>query len=272
MIDASIRRLCILALSLVATPAHSVQPPGPEAFLVLAVNQNMVGYCHARLRPDTVVLRGSLSAETLKAEQAAAQIEEQLGTIRTAVDEAGGTLVPLARTREIDPEAVAALLQQGQGKPFRSTQTIEILLPDETGLDALIDRLLLLGIGAPSQTGGRGSQPQPLVSYRISEPDAQVARLRQDCRRDAVTRWCRQRVSPVNLDACIAALTDFGDYLQADGFSLQPVTPVPGLFAERLVRLGSPHEQRSAEPLDVPSADPVELRGQLTLRLRVPDL
>jgi len=266
--------LCALAAGAIATRALCAPAPGPEAFLALAVSQTLVGHCRIRLTPDTVVLRGSLTVDTLKAEQAAEQIGRQLTAIRAAVCEAGGTLVALGRSREIDPQAVAALLAQGEGKPFHSVQSIEILLPDETGLDRLIDRLLVLGMGAPipAGTSGRRPGPQPLVSYRVSDPGAQIVAMYQACRQDAVSRWCLQRVSRANRGGCEEALNGFAHYLRDGGISLLSAPPVAGIPGDIPARPGLQPDQTVSQPLDLPTSGPIEIQGQVTLRVEVPDL
>jgi hypothetical protein len=224
----------LLALALDARVART--DDDGLAYVLQAVNQSMTASCEAELRPDRAVVVGGLSASALKPSEATAVLDRLVAASRRFVEERGGQLNLLERTRAVRSTPRDPAQPQAPA-PFVTVQRLEAEVPAEQDVDVLLEGLLKLGLDQygrelvldPSAEARHGGYrpAQAVVRYRISRLRERVAEIHDQCRLAALAAWCATAVPHPEREACAAALGRIADRFATQAFTLR-ARPLPG--------------------------------------------
>lgn len=218
------------------------------------------GACEATLRPDRAVIVGGVSSRSLLPTQADAQLERQLGEIERTVEVEAGVVRMLERVR-----AIVEYGPRGQNEPvdqpYLLVQRLEIAFPLDVDLDAILERLLPLGLdryGNDLNIRGYSNDPKIVVRYRFSDFARSLDRARLNCRDALVLEHC----STANAQAfCSADHPEAYFVVEQLSMQSQPVVQSNGDIAPLTVRW--PAQGNAPELM---GAIDLELSGQISVR------
>lgn len=145
--------------------------------------------CAVDLKPDTTVISGAVTAESVRPTAAKAQLERQLAELRKYAASVGGELALQEAVRTVtrnEPPVPDA-------QPFRLLQRLEIAFPASVEIDPILEQVLQLGLdryGDDIGLYGYSGEPQPVVRYRFAHAGEAVKTILQGCRQQALAEWC----------------------------------------------------------------------------------
>ena len=168
------------------TPIRHVAPPQPPMI------HRIVGDCTGEARPDRVVIAGAMTAEGLKPAEAQAQLDRQLGELKSYVDAEGGRLELLERVRAAGATGGPSHSRY-QTLPFLAMQRLEIEFPASIAVDDAFERVVSLGLdrfGSNIRVDRVNRRRNVAVRYRFSALRDDLDRIVAQCRVEATARWC----------------------------------------------------------------------------------
>lgn len=275
---------------LVAAAAAAEQAPAKDdtgyAYVVRAVNQVMTAPCSAELRPDRAVILGGISATSLKPTEAAAQLERQIGEIRKYVSQKGGSLLLQERLRGVRAGPRDPVRPSQDLLPFVAVQRLEVELPVEADVDAVLEGLLQLGLDqygkevrldAGQEARSRDATPRVVVRYRFSRLHLELEEIQRRCRTAAVEKWCEESVPFPEQRVCAQALGRIAHRFVTRSLALRSQAVPRGEGGLSPIHLsypwpGGPTEGETLSRVHVSTpdgqAEDLEPLGNVTLRLQ----
>lgn len=284
--------LVLPVLPAVAAGPGEEGPAGADAYLLRAVSQAMTAPCSAELSPDRAVITGGITATSLRPSEARAQIEKQLAQIGKYVSEKGGLLRSLERVRAVRGLARDPARPDRDPLPFVMVQRLEVEMPAEADVDAVLEGLLQLGLdqfgrelrldpGDDPRSGYRDTSAKAVVRYRFSRLAEALDDVRNQCRAAAQARWCETNAPSPERKVCVDALARLAPHFATQAMILrsQPVARADGGLApvqlsypwasdpEPIGRHGLPGWRAPTEEVELLGHVPLRLQGSITVVL-----
>jgi hypothetical protein len=147
------------------------------------------GACSLEVRPDEAVIAGGVAVAGLKPTEATAELDKQLELIGTTVGENHGRLTFLERARTIKNPSPSG---NDREPPFEVVQRLQAEFPADAPVDAILEKLISMGLDRFGENVLRAntSRREVVVRYRITNFDARVAALEENCTLAAWKNWC----------------------------------------------------------------------------------
>jgi hypothetical protein len=221
----------------------------------------LFGTCSLEIVPAKAVIVGGVAVAALKPTEAAAQLDKQLDAIRKYVEEQHGQLQLLERVRTVKNPPPNG--PESHDPPFQEVQRLEVAFAADAPLDAILDRLMELGLDRYGENvlNTNNARREPIVRFRIADWDAKMRKLQEQCTLDAWKKWCATGLAK---GVCHSEIPPAD--LQLQSFNVHSVESV--LYPDGGVRPWnfsfSPH-QPILEPPDLLGNVSVHLNGNVNL-------
>jgi hypothetical protein len=166
----------------VGTPTARMVPRG--SFPV-----QLFGSCTGEIAPSLVVIAGGVAQQGLKPLDTSAELDKQMSAIAKYIDENHGKLVLFERVRTLKNPAPYGSSDPGQ--PFEIIQRLHVELPLSAPIDAILQRLLELGLDRFGETvlSANGHREEAVLN-RVTDVDSFTHAMEQRCVADAWKTWC----------------------------------------------------------------------------------
>ena len=242
-------------------------------YIVRSLNQAMTGPCSGEVRPDRVVVVGGVTAESVKPSEAKAQIEKQLQEIERYVSQQGGTVHVMERVRTVQSNPHDGSHMKMEQLPFVVIQRMEVEFPLEVDIDAVLERLLQLGLdryGRNVRPTYRGSASSVIVHYRFSDLSKKLKDIHQQCKTRALRQWCEMNAPASEHTSCTRALTGIAHRLMTQRLMLQsqPVLREQGTISP--FQISYPWNEAQLSTIELVGDVPLRLHGTITVKLPRP--
>lgn len=258
------------SLLMQAKPSGEPSSSGDPAFVyaVRALNQSLTAPCQVEIQPDRALIVGGVTVEGLKPLEVKAQLDKQLAAMEKYVEEQGGELrrLDLIRAvRESRHEQRGTVLEE---TPFILLQQLEIEFPLGTEIDAILERVLQLGLdrfGRNVTIGHRDANPKVVVRYGFSKVEGVLTEALHSCQQQAWEGWCARNVLSHEVKECNTAGPLVRRFFLVQSFQLQsqPVQTESSGYTPLYVNFPWNANQLAAlEPL---GARPLRLTGTLSI-------
>ena len=231
-------------------------PAGPQLM-------QLSGTCEIAAMPDIAIISGGVSSGALKPIEAAEQLDKQLAVIKTYLEETRGQLQLLERVRTL---ANPSSKSNERESPFQVVQRLHVQLSSDAPFDAILQRLIELGLDRFGDNVLDSSRRAAVISYRFGNFDDKMHDLQKHCVASAWKEWC---AAPTSGGACPSEQPPAT--LQPQSFSVRST--------ERLLRAdggGAQYwqftyagAQRSAEPPELLGKIVVKFNGTIALTYRL---
>jgi hypothetical protein len=213
------------------------------------------------LAPAKAVVVGGVAAGGLKPTEAAAQLDKQVEMIRKYVEEQHGRLQLLERVRTAKNPSPNG--RETPDPPFQEVQRLEAAFAADAPLDAILDRLIELGLDRFGENvlNPNNSRREPVVRFRIADWDDKMRDLQNRCTANAWKNWCDTDAAK---DICHSD-TPPAD-LQLQFFNVHSVETV--LYPDGGVRrwdFNVTPQQRTLDPPDLLGNITLHLNGRVNL-------
>ncbi len=258
--------VAVLSLAISGVPessARTAQPANQQGeFYPRPAFFQISGTCATEVSPDQAVIVGGVSSSALKPEDAVNQLEKQLASMRAYLSEKHGELQLMERVRTLKNP------QQGREEsepPFQVVQRLQIKLPADAPVDAILQKLIELGLDRFGENVlNNSNRREAVIRFRIGDLDAKLKELQQRCTVNAWKQWCSTQASdgfctsetpPPDLDLLSFNVRSKETLMRPDGGSAP-------------WQLSVNRAQRSQEPADLLGAVTVHLEGNIFLTYR----
>ncbi len=243
------------------------------AYIVRSLNQAMTAPCSGEVRPDRVVVVGGVTAESVKPSEAKAHIEKQLQEIQRHVSQQGGTVHLMERVRTVQSNPHDGSHIKMEQLPFMVIQRLEVEFPLEVDIDAVLERLLQLGLdryGRSVRPTYRGSASSVVVYYRFSDLSKKLKDIHQQCKTGALRQWCEMNAPASEHTSCTRALTGIAHRLMTQRLMLQsqPVLREQGMISP--FQISYPWNEAQLSTIELVGDVPLRLHGTITVKLPRP--
>ena len=192
------RRLSALALALTClcatSSAHAQEQAAvgiPTARMVPrgSIPAQLFGSCTGEIAPSIAIIAGGVAVQGLKPLDTSADLDKQMAAIAKYVEENHGKLILLERVRTLKNPAPYGSSDPGQ--PFEIVQRLHVELPVSAPVDAILQRLLELGLDRFGETVlSANGHREEAVLYRVTDLDSFTHAMEQRCIADAWKTWC----------------------------------------------------------------------------------
>jgi hypothetical protein len=192
------RRLSVLALALTCLCAASSARAQEQASVGIPTARivprgsfpaQLFGSCTGEIAPSIAIIAGGVAVQGLKPLDTSADLEKQMAAIAKYVDENHGKLILLERVRTVKNPAPYGSSDPGQ--PFEIIQRLHVELPVSAPVDAILQRLLELGLDRFGETVfSANGHREEAVLYRVTDVDSFTHAMEQRCIADAWKTWC----------------------------------------------------------------------------------
>jgi len=161
----------------------------------------LFGSCTGEIAPSMAVIAGGVAVQGIKPLDAAADLDKQMASIAKYIDENHGKLILLERVRTLKNPAPYGSSDPGQ--PFEIIQRLHGELPLSAPIDAILQRLLELGLDRFGETVlFANGHREEAVLYRVTDVGSFTHAMEQRCIADAWKTWCSAAATK---DACKSA-------------------------------------------------------------------
>jgi hypothetical protein len=161
----------------------------------------LFGSCTGEIAPSLAIIAGGVAVQGLKPLDASADLDKQMAAIAKYVEENHGKLILLERVRTLKNPAPHGSSDPGQ--PFEIVQRLHVELPVSAPVDAILQRLLELGLDRFGETVlSANGHREEAVLYRVTDLDSFTLAMQQRCIADAWKTWCSTTAAK---DACKTA-------------------------------------------------------------------
>ena len=158
----------------------------------------LFGSCTGEIAPSMAIIAGGVAVQGLKPLDTSADLDRQMAAIAKYVDENHGNLILLERVRTVKNPAPYGSSDPGQ--PFEIIQRLHVELPVSAPVDAILQRLLELGLDRFGETVlSANGHREEAVLYRVTDVDSFTNAMEQRCIADAWKTWCSAAAAK---DAC----------------------------------------------------------------------
>jgi hypothetical protein len=149
----------------------------------------LYGSCTGEVAPTVAIIAGGVAVYGIKPVDAADNLDKQLDAIRKYVEENHGKLVLLERVRTLKNPAFNG--SSDTGPPFEIVQRLHVELPVSAPVDAVLQRLLELGLDRFGETVlATNNRREEAVLFRIGNLDSALHEMQNRCIGDAWKNWC----------------------------------------------------------------------------------
>jgi hypothetical protein len=149
----------------------------------------LYGSCTGEIAPTVAIIAGGVAVDGIKPLDAADNLDKTLEAIRKYVEEKHGKLILLERVRTLKnpgPNNSSDVVA-----PFEVVQRLHVELPVSAPIDAILQRLLELGLDRFGETVlAANGRREEAVLYRIDNLDSALHEMERRCIEDAWKKWC----------------------------------------------------------------------------------
>jgi hypothetical protein len=172
-----------------STPATLVTRGTPLQIAPGPLFAQLYGSCTGEVAPTVAIIAGGVAVYGIKPLDAADNLDKQLDAIRKYVEENHGTLILLERVRTLKNPAFNG--SSDTGPPFEIVQRLHVELPVTAPVDAVLQRLLELGLDRFGETVlATNNRREEAVLFRIGNLDSALHEMEHRCIEDAWKKWC----------------------------------------------------------------------------------
>jgi hypothetical protein len=165
-----------------------------------SIPAQLFGSCTGEIAPSMAIIAGGVAVQGLKPLDTSADLDKQMAAIAKYVEENHGKLILLERVRTLKNPAPYGSSDPGQ--PFEIIQRLHVELPVSAPIDAILQRLLELGLDRFGETVlSANGHREEAVLYRVTDLDSFTHAMQQRCVADAWKTWCSTTAAK---DACKA--------------------------------------------------------------------
>jgi hypothetical protein len=168
----------------------SASPPARQRAEIPGQTQffQISGACETEMSPDQAVILGGISSSALQPTDAVDQLEKQLGLMRSYVAEKHGKLELLERVRTLKNPQPG---KEEADPPFQVVQRLQATFPADAPVDAILQKLIALGLDrfGDNILNNYGNRRDVVVRFRVSDLDAKLKDLQQQCTLIAWKQW-----------------------------------------------------------------------------------
>jgi hypothetical protein len=166
-----------------------------------SLSAQLFGSCTGEIAPSMAIIAGGVAVQGLKPLDTSADLDKQMAAIAKYVEENHGKLILLERVRTLKNPAPYGSSDPGQ--PFEIIQRLHVELPVSAPIDAILQRLLELGLDRFGETVlSANGRREEAVLYRVTDVDSFTHAMQQRCVADAWKTWCSTAAPK---DACKSA-------------------------------------------------------------------
>ena len=166
-----------------------------------SIPAQLFGSCTGEIGPSIAIIAGGVAVQGLKPLDTSADLDKQMAAIAKYVEENHGKLILLERVRTLKNPAPYGSSDPGQ--PFEIVQRLHVELPVSAPVDAILQRLLELGLDRFGETVlSANGHREEAVLYRVTDLDSFTHAMQQRCIADAWKTWCSTTAAK---DACKSA-------------------------------------------------------------------
>jgi len=191
--------ISVLVIVSVFAGGVKAQSSAPSAAFVLAKvieppqYFSMGGTCTTEISPSEAVILGGVSSAALKPDDAIAELDKQLGLMKSYVSEKHGEIQMMERARTLKNPQPGI---QKSDPPFQVVQRLQILLPANAPVDAILEKLIELGFDRfGDNVLNNYNRREIVIRYRFADFDAKLKELQKECIADAWAEWCSTQTS-----------------------------------------------------------------------------
>jgi type IV secretory pathway VirB2 component (pilin) len=149
----------------------------------------LFGSCTGEIAPSVAIIVGGVALQGLQPLDTSTNLDKQISAITKYVDDIHGKLVLLERVRTLKNPAPNGSSDNGQ--PFEIIQRLHVELPVSAPVDAILQRLLELGLDRFGETVlSANGHREEAVLYRVNDVDSFTHAMEQRCVADAWKTWC----------------------------------------------------------------------------------
>jgi hypothetical protein len=149
----------------------------------------LFGSCTGEIAPSMVLIAGGVAVQGLKPLDTSGELDKQMAAIAKYIDENHGKLVLLERVRTLKNPAFNG--SSDTGPPFEIVQRLHVELPVSAPVDAVLQRLLELGLDRFGETVlATNNRREEAVLFRIGNLDSALHEMEHRCIEDAWKKWC----------------------------------------------------------------------------------
>ena len=247
----------------------------------------ITGQCTVTVKPDEASITVGLDGEGDTPEEARRAMDAVRGKIRALAGEHRGRVKEQEMIRMMrggDPLPTPALPPgmsvmppaPAPGKTFVFSQRLDLEFPLSAGVDAILLGLNKAGVKRIGRLAmmagyyGRQLPPQPVVFYGFREPEKMAERAHQQCRLQAVEKWCQTQAPADRQGECVGELKRVLDRLTTQSMSLRSVATTAGYPGAGMFYLNYPFQPAMIQQMTLLGRQPVELTGSIYLRYAGP--
>jgi hypothetical protein len=154
-----------------------------------SIPAQLFGSCTGEIGPSIAIIAGGVAVQGLKPLDTSADLDKQMAAIAKYLEENRGKLILLERVRTLKNPAPYGSSDPGQ--PFEIVQRLHVELPVSAPVDAILQRLLELGLDRFGETVlSANGHREEAVLYRVTDLDSFTHAMEQRCIADAWKTWC----------------------------------------------------------------------------------
>lgn len=277
-------------VSSVLSPVSRAAEVDPGGYLsrLMGNRISITGLCTVTFKPDLASITVGLDGEGETPAEARSAMDDLRGKIRALAAQHRGQvkeqeMIRMMRSGDplpvpaVQPGMSAMMPVPAAGKTFVFSQRLDMEFPLSVDVDAVLLGLNKAGvkrIGRGAMTVGyygRHMPPQPVVFYGFREPEKMAERAHQQCRVQAVEKWCQTQAPADRQGECVGELRRALGRLTTQNMSLRPVAATTGYPGVGMFYLNYPFQPAMMQQLAVLGREPVELTGSIHLRYAGPN-
>ena len=171
------------------TPATSFTRATPSQIAPAPLFAQLYGSCTGEVAPTVAIIAGGVAVQGIKPLDAADNLDKQLDAIRKYVEENHGKLILLERVRTLKNPAFNG--SSDTGPPFEIVQRLHVELPVSAPVDAVLQRLLELGLDRFGETVLATNNREEAVLFRIGDLDSALHEMEQPLHRRRLEKLVR---------------------------------------------------------------------------------
>lgn len=239
-------------------------------YAVRATNQTATAACSGEVAPDQVLIVGGMSVESLKPLEAKRQLEKQLTALESYATEQAGRLRLLERIRAVRDSGQDRSSSDPEVPPFLLLQQLEIEFPLGVDIDAILERVLQLGLdtyGRNPRLGYADTTPKAVVRYRVSHFGDELERLHRDCELAAWEEWCGRNAPLEEVSQCVAAGDSLRRLFVTNTLTVQSQPVLTEQSGVNPLYFNYPWSDGQLENVELLGERPLRLSGTITLTI-----
>lgn len=273
----------------VLSPISRAAEVDPSGYLsrLMGNRISITGQCTVTVKPDVASITVGLDGEGDTPDEARRAMDDLRGKIRALVSGHRGQVKEqemIRMMRSGDPLPVSAVppgipvmpSAPATGKTFVFSQRLDLEFPLSADVDAILLGLNKAGVKRIGRLAmmagyyGRQLPPQPVVFYGFREPEKMAERAHQQCRVQAVEKWCQTQAPADRQGECVGELKRVLERLTTQNMSLRSVAATTGYPGAGMFYLNYPFQAAMIQQLTLLGREPVELTGNIYLRYAGP--